>query len=70
MTKKSVVKTIRFRYDIDKATAKSEIQEFINKYPGSLTSEIIEKLRIEPPFAVDVLRELKNEGLPVSQPVD
>lgn len=31
-----------FRYNIEKSTAKREIQEFVNKHPWSLTSEIVE----------------------------
>jgi hypothetical protein len=55
--KKPVVGSINFRYNVDKSTAKREIEEFINKHPWSLTSEIIENLHIEPPLAVEVLTE-------------
>ena len=55
------------RYQIQRA--KREIQNFVNKHPWSLTSEIIEQLRIEPPLAIKVLKELKKEGLAVSKPV-
>jgi ribosomal protein S25 len=67
--KKSVVSELTFRYNIKKSTAKKEIQDYIHKHPWSLTSEIIENLRIEPPMAVKILKELKNEGLAVSKPV-
>jgi DNA-binding MarR family transcriptional regulator len=69
VTKKTVVNTMTFRYNIEKSTAKREIQDYIDKHPWSLTSEIIENLRIEPPMAVRVLKELKKEGLAVSKPV-
>ena len=68
-TKKPVTSSITFRYNIEESTAKKEIQDYIHKHPWSLTSEIIENLRIEPPMAVKVLKELKNEGLAVSKPV-
>jgi CDP-glycerol glycerophosphotransferase (TagB/SpsB family) len=68
-TKKTVSRSITFRYNIEKSIAKSEIQNFVNKHPWSLTSEIIEQLRIEPPLAINVLKELKKEGLTVSKPV-
>jgi hypothetical protein len=67
--KKSVTRSITFRYNIEKSTAKREIQDFVNKHPWSLTSEIIEQLRIEPPLTIKVLKELKKEGLAVSKPV-
>jgi Mn-dependent DtxR family transcriptional regulator len=70
MHKKIVVKTITFRYNIEKSTAKNEIQDYINNNPGALTSDVIEKLRIEPPLAVEIIQELKNEGLIVSQPLE
>ena len=68
-TKKPVTRSITFRYNIEKSIAKREIQDFVNKHPWSLTSEIIEQLRIEPPLAIKVLKELKKEGLAVSKPV-
>jgi DNA-binding MarR family transcriptional regulator len=67
--KKPVTRSITFRYNIEKSTAKREIQDFVNKHPWSLTSEIIEQLRIEPPLTIKVLKELKKEGLAVSKPV-
>jgi hypothetical protein len=61
---------ISFR-NINKREAKNEIQEYINKHPqGSLTSEIIEALRINPLIAEDILEEMKQEGSTFSKLVE
>ncbi|MDP9288176.1 MAG: hypothetical protein M3P08_08265 [Thermoproteota archaeon] len=61
---------ISFR-NISKTEAKNEIQQYINKHPhGSLTSEIIEALRINPLVAVDILEEMKQEGSAFSKAVE
>jgi hypothetical protein len=60
---------ITFR-SISKDEAKDQIRQYITQHPGSLTSEIIEALRIDPITTVDTLRELKHEGLVLSQAVE
>jgi hypothetical protein len=60
---------ITFR-SIGKDEAKNQIREYITQHPGSLTSEIIEALRIDPLTTVDILEELKHEGLVLSQAVE
>ncbi|HEY7078563.1 MAG TPA: hypothetical protein VH500_02610 [Nitrososphaeraceae archaeon] len=61
---------IRFRH-IDKADAKKEIQDYLNKHPqGSRTSKIIETLRIDPLLTSDILEELKQEGAAFSKPIE
>jgi len=70
MTSNSHKNEINFR-SIDKADAKKEIQNYINKHPeGSLTSKIIETLRIDPLLTSDILEEMKQEGLTFSKPVE
>jgi hypothetical protein len=61
---------ITFR-DIDKAEAKKEIQNYLNEHPeGSLTSRIIESLRIDPLLTSNILEELKHEGLALSKSIE
>lgn len=56
---------------ISKDEAKNKIKQYIIQHPeGSLTSEIIEALRIDPVTTVDTLQELKREGLVLSQAVE
>jgi hypothetical protein len=52
-----------------KDTAKQLIREFINQNPGSLTSEIIEGLRIDPVLAIETLKELKQDDSVSSRPL-
>jgi hypothetical protein len=60
---------ITFR-SISKDEAKNEIRQYVIKHPGSLTSEIIEALRIDPITTADSLEELKHEGLVLNQPIE
>ena len=60
---------ITFRF-IGKDEAKNQIREYIAQHPGSLTSEIIEALKIDPITTADTLEELKREGLVLSQAVE
>jgi hypothetical protein len=60
---------IKFRL-ISKDEAKNQIREYITQHPGSLTSEVIEALRIDPITTADTLEELKREGLVLSQAVE
>lgn len=61
---------ITFR-SISKNDAKDQIRRYITQHPqGSLTSEIIETLRIDPITTVDTLEELKQEGLVLNQPIE
>jgi hypothetical protein len=56
---------------IDKADAKKEIQDYINRHPnGSRTSKIIETLRIDPILTSDILEELRQEGSAFSRPIE
>ena len=54
---------------IDKEEAKRKIQQFINKNPGCRTSQIIEKLEIDPELAIRILKELKEEDSVLSKPI-
>jgi predicted transcriptional regulator len=54
---------------IRKDTAKQLIHEFIIRNPGSMTSEIIERLRIDPVLAVETLKELKQNDSVLSRPL-
>jgi hypothetical protein len=61
---------ISFR-NINKTEAKKEIQNYINEHPeGSLTSKIIETLRIDPLLTSNILEEMRQEGLTFSKPVE
>lgn len=60
---------ITFR-SISKDDAKNQIRQYIIQHPGSLTSEIIEALRIDPITTADTLHELKDEGLVLSKAVE
>ena len=55
---------------LDMETARKNIQEFINKNPGCKTSEIIEDLRIDPELAVETLKQLKQDDLVLSKPIE
>jgi len=61
---------ITFR-SISKDDAKDQIKRYINQHPnGSLTSQIIEALRIDPITVVDTLEDLKREGLVLNQAIE
>jgi Mn-dependent DtxR family transcriptional regulator len=53
-----------------KGMAKQLIHEFITRNPGSMTSEIIERLRIDPVLAVQTLKELKQDDSVISKPLE
>jgi hypothetical protein len=56
---------------ISKDDAKDQIRRYITQHPeGSLTSQIIEALRIDPITTVDTLEELKHEGLVLNQAIE
>lgn len=55
---------------INRDEAKGRIRRYVTRHPGSLTSEIIESLAIDPIMLVDILEELKSEGLVLSQAVE
>jgi hypothetical protein len=55
---------------MDREKAKREIHQFITKNPGSKTSQIIEKVGIDPELAVEILKELKAEDCVLSKPIE
>lgn len=61
------VKSIR---EIDRETAKKEIQEYISNHPKCKTSEIIDNLRLDPIFTMEILKELKKADLVLSKRVE
>jgi predicted transcriptional regulator len=54
---------------MDREEAKRKIHHFIIKNPGCRTSQIIEKLEIDPELAVRILKELKEEDSILSKPI-
>jgi hypothetical protein len=42
--------------------AKREIENFVRKKPGSLTSDIVQELQIEPEIVIRILNQLNKEG--------
>jgi ribosomal protein S25 len=54
---------------MDREEAKRKVHQFINKNPGCRTSQIIEKLGIDPELAVRILKELKEEDSVLSKPI-
>jgi len=52
---------------IDKGEAKKQIQEFIETNPetnpGCKTSDLIMNLELDPPFVIEILKELKKENI-------
>jgi predicted transcriptional regulator len=54
---------------MDRGEAKRKIHHFINRNPGCRTSEIIEKLGIDPELVVSILKELKEEDSVLSKPI-
>jgi len=48
---------------IEKAEAKKLIHAFIESNPGCKTSDIIVRLELDPPFVMEILKELKEEDL-------
>ena len=62
-------KILELRFMVDRQAAKERIREFIQKRPGAKTSEIIERLRIDPVQATEILSELKQEGAVLSKPI-
>lgn len=55
--------------NIDKETARQEIQEYIRTHPKCRTSEIIENLNLNPIYAMEILKDLKEKDLIQSKPV-
>ena len=60
---------IQFR-TLDNHLAKKQIYEFINKNPRSKTSEITERLRINPIQVADMLKELEADELVLSKDIE
>ena len=48
---------------IDKGEAEKQIQEFIETNPGCKTSDLIMNLELDPPFVIEILKELKKENI-------
>ncbi len=48
--------------DIDKVTAKREIEEYIDTHPRCRTGHIIDDLQLDPEIVMEILKELKEEG--------
>lgn len=53
--------TIEFKV-LPRKEAVKLIEDYIEKHPGCLTSEIIEALQLDPSLVVDILRELEEKG--------
>ena len=53
--------TIEFKV-LPREEAVKLIEDYIEKHPGCLTSEIIEALQLDPSLVVDILRELEEKG--------
>lgn len=66
---KSTQGTIELK-KLDKATAKKLIQEYIEKKPGCITSDIIMKLELDPMQVMGILKELKEEDLVQAKDVE
>ncbi|RLE55731.1 MAG: hypothetical protein DRJ30_03385 [Candidatus Methanomethylicota archaeon] len=60
--KNIIMEEIAFFKRISKDEAKNLIKEYIHQHPGCLTSEIIEKLELDPELVNEVLIELEREG--------
>ena len=56
--------------NIPREVAKTEIHEFINKHPGCKTSDIILNLNLDPPLVMEILKELKQEEVILSKPLE
>ncbi|MFZ0512238.1 MAG: hypothetical protein WAM14_11580 [Candidatus Nitrosopolaris sp.] len=54
----------------DRDTAKKQIYDLINRNPKSRTSAIIERLRINPIQATEILEELESEGFVLSNNIE
>lgn len=54
---------------INKIDARDSIHQFIKQNPYCRTSEIIEKLRLEPDLVVETLKELREQEFVLSRPV-
>jgi predicted transcriptional regulator len=61
---------ISYPKKMTKDTKRQLIREFINRNPGSTTSEIIERLNIDPITTVQMLQELKQNDLIFSKPLE
>jgi len=55
---------------ISRDIAKTEIHEFINKNPGCKTSDIILNLNLDPTLVMEILKQLKEEDVVQSNPVE
>lgn len=54
----------------DRESAKTKIIEYVKKYPGCMTSDIIEQTRIDPILTMEILKELKKENSVMSKPIE
>jgi hypothetical protein len=68
--KDGIVPSIIHLKRMDRDEAKRQIHQFISKNPGSKTSQIIEKVGIDPELAVEILKELKAEDFVLSKPIE
>jgi hypothetical protein len=55
---------------VDRETAKREIDTYIGEHPRCRTGQIIEDLRLDPEFTMEILKELKTERIIQSKPVE
>jgi hypothetical protein len=55
---------------VDRETAKREIDTYIGEHPRCRTGQIIEDLRLEPEFTMEILKELKTERAIQSKPIE
>ena len=55
---------------VDRGLAKREIVDFIKSKPDCLTSDIIMQLRIDPSLVMEILKELKEQDIILSKPIE